>query len=311
MATAWDTPEGGYWNPAYPLGAPAFGGSFSYEEPLLLGLGGWKRRTHGAIGSAGGFTLRLLRDKWSMDELIVVRTAYTPEGLTQTWEYGYESHLASLSWDALQREQAGSTSVLSVGAGFRRTKTNINEYSGEANDFDLGLIYLQRFHREGLVGIQAWSLGMSKTHVRNELLAGEVFTWQAPGALRVGLRTEWNVVKGTRETPLVSAITTMDWQRWRVSGGWLDEPSLAVGVEALLSGVFALRYGYGDMQGSSLYERSSFGAGLRLGLADDQVVVHADVSVTQAKSFEGAVDSKSLIDDDSMEIYSLRIEWRP
>ena len=311
MATAWDTPGGGYWNPARPSGVPAFGGSFSYEEPLLIGSGDWKRRTHAVTGSVGGLTLSLFRDKWSMEEVTTVRTAYNPEGISQTWEYGYESHLASLSWDALHREHSGSVSVLSVGAGFRRIKTHLNEFSGEADDFDLGVIYLRRFHREGSVGLQSWGLGVSKSNVRNELLNSDLMTWQAPGAWRAGVRAEWGVAEGTRGTPLVSAITTLDWQRWRVSRDWLDDPSLAVGVEALLSGIIALRYGYGDMHGSTLYKNSSYGIGLRLALAEDQVVVRADVSLTQEKPFEGAVDSKSLMDNDSLETYSLRIEWRP
>ncbi len=310
MATAWGSPNGGFWNPAQVANGSSFGGSYDFERPLPGVIGDWERRMVAVTGSFGDFTLRLLDDEWTMGEPFIVRTAYQPEGTGETWELRNELTVASLSWGGLQWDHAGSTSWLSLGSGIRRTKFEIGSSVGTAIDLDLGLVLSNRLHSTGEFGLRKWNVGISRTNVFEEPLVFDTTKLNVPGAWRIGASLEWVLSQGPTEVPELLLTSTADWQSWHLHDEWTLDDRMSFGIEALVMNSFAMRYGHGNQQHNAQYKNSSFGFGVRFAFNNERLQVYADMSSMEKKESLDAY-SKNLLDDEALKTYSLRIELRP
>lgn len=295
MASAWDEPGSARWSPAAPPAASRgteFGVAFEEPEPF------WDRWSWALRADLGDVRVSLLWDDWSTDP-VELRTAYDP--VPAVTELSARQQIEAVSWRARTWAGGGGETALSLGAGLRHLHLETGAASS-LDEADLGAVLTRTPADPEAPGLAGWSVGVAATNLLGSTFDVGTLSADLPGHRRLGGRIAWNALpRNDTGRPLLRVAVTADWERARLDG-WYRDATTSVGVETLWAGFASFRYGGRSQPDNSVYAPGSFGFGLRGALLDDRLHLRADMAV---------VDMNEDLGYDTLEVYSLRVAWRP
>ncbi|MEN8007456.1 MAG: hypothetical protein ABFS42_10600 [Candidatus Krumholzibacteriota bacterium] len=222
-------------NPA-PL-STGTGVGLSYDHADYIG--GFEFHTY--AGTAGWNHLRLnfaMQD--FVNESVLVRTAYNPEGTGETFEIHDRMTAIGLSYD-LGRALFGKPSFhWAVGAAWRGYSSRFDEMEADADTWDLGTTFGWRvdYHGgwTGLTGAVSWQNVTDAAYTFDDYVA------RLPRPLRTGLTVETAIDRAGHPGDIVKFLLAVA-QTSRLGDTYRSDAD-HVGLEALFLDALALRFGH-------------------------------------------------------------------
>ncbi len=288
MASAWGSPGSVRWNPAAPVAASGFAMETSYEETRH----DWEHWNHAVSADAGNVTIMLLVDDWRQEQQINVAPGFK----SSTYIMNNRTGWIGASWRARTWQGNTDRKTLVLGGGTHRFRSTINADGFHVDDCDVGAVFSWERVPPGGFGLIQLDLGAARTNILNNRFDDDVREVAVPAAVRFGGRAVWQVTQELQGT------TTLDWERWRADGNWLEESVLTVGIEMLWMDLFAFRYGVGQQEDISPYSGRAFGAGFRYALVNDRLILRVDVAT---------IDMNENLGFDTTEVWTIGAGWRP
>ena len=192
-----------------------------------------------------------------VNDSVLVRTAYNPEGTGETFSIRDRMTVVGLSFDLARALFEVPSFQWSIGAAWRRYSVTAMEEEGTGNTLDLGSTFGWRTEYEGgwtgLTGAVSWQ------NVTDGTFSHDGHPSSMPRLLRTGLTVETAFGRTGHSNDTFKLLLAYN-KAFQI-GETYRADSNHVGLEALLFDALALRYGHSTRFSGGI---SSWGAGIIL-----------------------------------------------